>query len=228
MNSRPVAIFAIIVAAIVGGAIYFLNSDVAPHASQSASATPAPAPRLPEPTPPPKLTSTPPVPPPAAVPLPATSLPPPQLTEDDQRIGKILETFPGNTDQDHTNTAQLLINALPTLGKDGQVEAAQHISNLLSDDEFKRVMHIWKNPSFNPDVIEVLHTDLMNRDHKILLPALLDAVKLPNHPSHEEAKTTLQVFLDEDYGNDIPKWDAALKAYLKKEADEEAAALRGQ
>ena len=81
--------------------------------------------------------------------------------------------------------------------------------------------HIWRNPAFNEDVIEVLTTDLFNRDDKVKLPALLDAIRIPNHHAREEAKTTLQVFLDEDYGDDVGKWDAAMKAYLKKIDDEE-------
>ena len=54
-----------------------------------------------------------------------------------------------------------------------------------------------------------------------MLPAMLDAIKMPNHPYHEEAKSTMQVFLDEDYGDNIPKWESAMKTFLKKEADEE-------
>ena len=56
------------------------------------------------------------------------------------------------------------------------------------------------------------------------LPILLDIAKIPNHPHHEEAATDLQIFLDEDYGQDWPKWDAAMKSYLKKQAAENAAA----
>jgi hypothetical protein len=52
---------------------------------------------------------------------------------------------------------------------------------------------------------------------------MLDALKLPNHPFHDDAKSTLEVFLDEDYGNDIGKWEKAMKDFLKKEADEEKA-----
>ena len=144
------------------------------------------------------------------------------VTEDDRKIDEALRMFPGNTDQDHTNTAQALINLLPTLSSDGQVECAQHVSNLLTDQEYSRVMHIWRNPSFNPEVIEVFATDLMNREHKVMLPAMLDALKMPNHPYHEEAKTTLEVFLDGDFENDVPKWEKAVKDFLKKEAEEEA------
>lgn len=146
---------------------------------------------------------------------------PPQMTEDDRKIDEALRMFPGNTEQDQTNTAQALINLLPTLSADGQVEAAQHVSNLLSDQEYGRVMHIWRNPGFNSEVIDVFATDLMNREHKVMLPAMLDAVKMPNHPFHEEAKTTMEVFLDEDYGTDMAKWEKAMKDFLKKEEQEQ-------
>jgi hypothetical protein len=48
-------------------------------------------------------------------------------------------------------------------------------------------------------------------------------LKMPNHPYHEDAKTTLEVFLDGDFENDVPKWEQAMKEFLKKEAEEEAA-----
>lgn len=231
MNTRSVAIFAVVVAILVGVALWFLNSDIAPHATP-AVATATPVPKA-QPVTPPKTTTktnpsqqtapqTPPTVETAPVPQPAAT------TEDDRKIDEILRLYPGNTDADHTNTAQALINLLPTLTKDGQVECAQHISNLISDEEFKRVLPIWRNPSFNPDVIEVFATDLMNREHKIMLPAMLDAVRMPNHPYNEEAKTTLQVFLDEDYGNDVAKWEKAMQDYLKKEAEEEAGAAPQQ
>lgn len=226
MNTRSVAIFAVVVAILVGAAIWFLNSDVAPHATPVVAAvTPTPKPLAPTSNPttttkpnqsPQTALQTAPVVETVPVPQPAA------MTEDDRKIDEVLRLYPGNTDADHTNTAQSLINLLPTLTKDGQVECAQHVSNLLSDDEFKRVMPIWRNPSFNPDVIEVFATDLMNREHKVMLPAMLDAVRMPNHPYNEEAKTTLQVFLDEDYGNDVGKWEKAMKDFLKKEAEEES------
>lgn len=225
MNTRSVAIFAVVVAILVGVALWFLNSDIAPHATPTV-ATATPVPKA-QPVTPPKTTTktnpsqqTAPQTPPEVetTPVPA----PAAMTEDDRKIDEILRLYPGNTDADHTNTAQALINLLPALTKDGQVECAQHISNLISDEEFKRVLPIWRNPSFNPDVIEVFATDLMNREHKIMLPAMLDAVRMPTHPYNEEAKTTLQVFLDEDYGNDVGKWEKAMKDFLKKEAEEES------
>ena len=81
---------------------------------------------------------------------------------------------------------------------------------------------IVKNPSSSQEVIDVLFTDLMNRDDTVKLPVLLDIAKIPNHPSQEEALTDLQIFLDGDFGTDWAKWEASMKAYLKKVQDESA------
>src|SRR5690349_21114156 len=91
MNTRPVVIFAIVVAAIVGAAIYFLNSDLPPHVSQLPP-TPTPAPKSPGSTPPIKMTSS--QSPTAPPVIPKPQVPPPQavpMTDDDRRIGEILE-----------------------------------------------------------------------------------------------------------------------------------------
>jgi hypothetical protein len=221
MNSRSVAIFAVVVAVVVGVALWFLGGEDAPHFTPptpepvKVAKTPDENPFTPNATvdPAPKFTSEPvvPTPPPAAV----------VMTEDDRKIDDALRLYPGNTDQDHLNTAQSLINLLPSLTKDGQVEASQHISNLLSDENWSKLNHIWRNPAFNPDVIDVFATDLMNRDDKVKLPAMLEAIRIPNHHFNEEAKTTMQVFLDEDFGDDVGKWETAMKAYLKKIEQEE-------
>ena len=229
MNPRSVGIFAIVVAVLIGAALYYLNSNQAPHASPSSGltvATPAPTP---VPAPGPEV-----APPsshdlnrktfPAAKPAaPVANNPPaPEITEDDRKIDTVLRAFPGNTDEDNAKTAQALINLLPGLTPDGQSECISHIGNVLSDEQWKMLMPVWKNPGFNPDVLEAIYTDLMNRDDKVKLPALVEAIRLPNHPEFEEAKSTLEIFLDEDYGNDVNKWDKAVKAYLKKQAEEEA------
>ena len=222
MNSRSVAIFAVVVAIIVGSAMWFLGGENSAHytppppepakTEKTASNDPvAVSPEVPsivkQPTQEPKVE-----------PQPAT---PVVMTEDDRKIDDALKLYPGNSDQDHINTAQALISLLPGLTKDGQVEASQHIVNLLPDEQWGKINHIWRNPAFDADVIDVFATDLMNRDDKIKLPAMLEAIRIPNHHFNEEAKTTMQVFLDEDYGDDVAKWEKAMKAYLKKAEDEE-------
>lgn len=228
MNPRSVGIFAVVVAFVVGGALWYLNSDFAPHAVPKPETVVIPV----KPTPPPEPSgfrdpdNRPPVerakPPLAVSPAPAKPVAEPLMTEDDRKIDEVLRLANNGTDQENTATAQRLINLLTQLTPEGQVECVSHISNLLSDEEYSRILPVWKNPTFNPDVLDAIYTDMMNRENKVKLPALLEAVRLPNHPQHEEAKSTLEVYLDNDYENDVGKWDRAVKAFLKKEAEEEA------
>jgi hypothetical protein len=224
MNPRLLAVVAVLVLAIVGTATWFLNSQPPPPPLAGATATPAPAVNEPD-TRARLATNTPqpePVPPtdedrPAVVPEPRNPNKP--MADWELKIDKILQT-----NADETQMAQMLINMLPTLPPEGQAEAAQHISNLILDKDYSRVLPLVKNPGLPEDTLDVFVTDLMNREDTVKLPALLEIAKIPNHPHREEAATDLQIFLDEDYGTDWGKWDAAMKAYLKKQAEENAAA----
>jgi hypothetical protein len=222
MKPRVVVIFAIFVLAVVAGAVWFLQSQ-GPVTTPVENATPAPA--TPQPavadngvvpsTPQPRGTTT-------AVarntkPNPAE--PPRPLTDWERKIDEVLNSGNGETE-----TAQLLINLLPTMPPEGQAEAAQHISNLILDKDYGRIMPMLKNPSLATEVHDVLVSDLMNREDQVKLPALLEIAKIPNHPYHDEAMTDLQIFLDQDNGNNWSKWDGAVREYLRKQAAEEAAA----
>ena len=222
MNSRALTALAIIIAAIVGAALWFLSSGTAPQVPAIALATPGPvvlktvpgSERAAITTPKPKSVA---VDKPTAAPKPA------EIADWDRKIDEILRANSENSDAANSATAQMLINLLPTLPAEGQGEAAQHITNLLADKDYSKVMPFLKNPATAEEVLDVLVTDLMNRDDSVKLPALLEIAKVPNHPSREEALTDLQIFLDDDFGNDFGKWEAAMKAYLAKEAAEAAA-----
>ncbi len=217
MNFRPVALLAVFVTAVVVGVIWFLQEKPAP-----APAAPPPVEQSVKVNPAPESSSRTPV----APTTPANeNLPPPlpgatPISEADRKIDEILRINPENTEAAHISTAQLLINLIPTLPPEGQAEAAQHVSNLLPDKEYGRVRSMVLNPNAAPELLDVLVTDLMNRDDAVKLPVFLEIARIPNHPTREEATTDLQIFLDGDYGTDWAKWDAALKDYLKKQAEE--------
>jgi len=223
MNSnRPLIILATVVLAIVGGTLWFLNSSRVPVVDTGTkpvetSITSIPQttlPNTPAPGIPPQKTQT------ATVPtMPKPNATPRPLAEWELRIDDVLRSS-----ADEAQTAKILINMLPTLPAEGQEEAAQHISNLVLDEQYNDVLPLVKNPNLPEEVLDVFVTDLMNRDDTVKLPALLEIAKLPNHPHHEEALTDLEIFLDEDFGTDFGRWETAMKAYLKKQADEEAEA----
>jgi hypothetical protein len=226
MNTRTVIILAVVVVAIVGASIWFLQMAPEPGPTV-AVATPAASPSNSG-----KAVSGPvkgtPVQsgvqrPPAAPANMAKNVPlstPRPLAEWETRIDQVLRLNTAN----ETESAQLLINMLPSLPAEGQVEAAQHISNLILDKDYDRVKPLLRNPSLPEEVHDVLFTDLMNREDAVKLPMLLDVAKQPNHPYHEEALTDLQIFLDQDNEQNWGKWDGAVKAYLQKQKAEEAAA----
>lgn len=219
MNPRLVLVLAVVVTAVVGGVMWFLQEK--PVAPVPPPEPPAVGKREPVDASPEKVPAI------SAAPSAPTAekMPPPlpgatPISDADRKIDEILRINPDNTEAAHISTAQLLINLIPTLPPEGQAEAAQHVSNLLPDKEYARVRSMVVNPNAAPELLDVLVTDLMNRDDGVKLPVLLDIAKIPNHPTREEAMTDLQIFLDGDYGTDWAKWDAELKAYLKKQAEE--------
>jgi hypothetical protein len=111
--------------------------------------------------------------------------------------------------------ARMLINILPTLPEDGQIEAANHIANLLPDADYNSVRPLLLNSSLPESVLSVFFTDLMNRDDPTKLSAFLDIAQIPNHPFQSEALSDLQIYVGEDYGNDWSKWKTAVGHYLK-------------
>jgi hypothetical protein len=111
------------------------------------------------------------------------------------------------------------------LPAEGQSDAAQHISNLIEDTQYARVLPLVKNPNLPEEVLDVFVTDLMNREDKVKLPTLLEIARIPNHPHHEEALSDLEILLDEDFDSlnrDFNKLQIGVNNYLKKQAEEEA------
>ena len=221
MNTRLLAILAVIVVGICVGAIWFLTSTPTVPVVVTPPAMPPPAtqePVRPIPRANPQIVerseST--TVQPRTVPQPPAAKP---MADWEIKIDQVLQA-----NADESQTAQMLINLLPTLPTEGQEEAAQHISNLILDKDYNKVAPLVKNPGLPEDVLDVFVTDLMNREDEVKLPILLEIAKIPNHPHHEEAATDLQIFLDEDYGKDWAKWDQAMKSYLQRQAAENAAA----
>lgn len=219
MKTRPLIALALIVVAIIGGAMWFLQTQPAPtplpDVPTTAKAPDRPAQSLPAPT---RTASTQSAQKPAAEAEsePAKPAAPQQMEEWEIKIDQVLQANTGETE-----TAQILISMLPTLPPDGQAEAAQHISNLIQDEDYNRVMPLLRNTALSEEVQDVLVTDLMNREDKVKLPALLEVAKISNHPHQEEALTDLEIFLDEDYGTNWAMWEAKMKQYLKEQEAEE-------
>lgn len=123
------------------------------------------------------------------------------------------------SDGDDTNKVNQLLEMFPTLPEEGQVEVAQHLSNLVDDANYAPLAELLKNAKLPEDVLDVLMGDVLNRPNATKLPLLLDVARTPDHAKAEEAKDLLELYLDENYGTDWAKWQEKTKAWLKQNPD---------
>lgn len=169
-----------------------------------------------------------PTPPPVASTAPVVATPPPvdvsqpaeMIADWSTKLDDIL-----GSDDDEAKKADLLLAMWKRLPEDGQVETMQHISNLLPDEKFSSLVPAFTNAATPEAVLDILMTDALNRPNGLKLPALLDVARTPDHPKAEEARDILEVFVDNNYGADWPKWEQAMKDWLKENPDEPEPAL---
>jgi hypothetical protein len=91
---------------------------------------------------------------------------------------------------------------------EAQLNASRHLVNLTSDEDYGLIAGYLTNPKFNPDVLEVFFSDLMNRNRKLQMPLFMTILKDPSHPQNEQVRNVLTVLAGEDFGTDWTKWDA--------------------
>ena len=209
MNSRNLLLVAaLVLAGIVGVYWAVTQKPIPPQKSEPqkvvekplAAQHPAPQPARPAPGPVPK---------PESQPAAEAAQAPLYETQIDQVL---------RSNVSETESAKILINMLPTMPEEGQVEAAQHIANLLPDSDYQSILPTLLNPNTPESVSSVLFTDLMNRSDATKLNTFLEIAKTSGHPNQEEAQSDLQIFLDQDYGTDWAKYKAAIAEYLAKQA----------
>ena len=123
------------------------------------------------------------------------------------------------SDVDETQKAKRILAIFPSLPQDGQVEAAQHLSNLLPDSEYAPMGKMLADSKLPDPVLDVLMVDVLNRPNAIKLPLLLDVAREPDNSKAAEAKDLLALYLEEDYGTDWNKWQAKMQQWLKDNPD---------
>jgi hypothetical protein len=137
------------------------------------------------------------------------------ITNWEDRVEQIL----GNDDTDEPQKAKQMLQIFPRLPEDGQVEVAQHLSNLVSDEDYAGLAALTADGSLPEAVLDVLLSDVLNRPNSLKLPLLLDIAKSEQHPKAAEAKDLLELFLEEDYGKDWNKWQAGVQQWLQNNPD---------
>jgi hypothetical protein len=122
-------------------------------------------------------------------------------------------------DTDDSQKAKKILELLPQLPEEGQEEAAEHLANLLPDDQYAAAGQLLTNLKTSEPVMDVLMSDLLNRPNELKLPLLLEMARIPEHPRAEESKDFLELYLEKDYGADWGQWEQAMKAWLKENPD---------
>jgi hypothetical protein len=132
------------------------------------------------------------------------------ITNWEDRLDEVL-----GAETDEKQKAQQLLAMFPNLNEEGQIEVAQHLSNLVEDEDFPALASYATNSALPESVLDVLLSDALNRPNTMKLPLLLEIAQNPNHPKATEAKDLLELYLEEDYGNDWARWTAQMEAWLK-------------
>jgi len=136
------------------------------------------------------------------------------ITDWENKLDDIL-----GSDGDEPSKAKQMLALFRRLPTEGQVEAAQHVSNLLPDEEYAPLGKLLTDSKLPEDVLDVLVVDVLNRPNSLKLPLLLEIARDPSHPKAVESKELLEVYLEQDYGNDWNKWQAKLDQWIKDNPD---------
>jgi hypothetical protein len=149
---------------------------------------------------------------------PSHSAPPPAtntafMTNWEEKLDTIL-----SSDKLDPDKAKEMIDMFPKLSPEAQEEIAHHISNLTPDENYSLGQFL-TNSALPEAVLDVFTEDVLNRPNSIKLPLLLEVAKDPNHPKASESKDILELFLENDYGNDWTAWQASLDKWLKDNPD---------
>jgi hypothetical protein len=136
------------------------------------------------------------------------------ITDWEDKVDEIL-----SPEGEDSEKAKKMLEMFPRLPEDGQVEVAQHLSNLVADENYAALGKYLKDAKMPEAVLDVLLADLLNRPNSVKLPLLVDVASNPQHAKASEAKDLLELFLEEDYGTDWTKWQAKMQEWLKENPD---------
>ena len=129
-----------------------------------------------------------------------------------------------DSDDENDKVAAALAALVPSLPLEGQVEAVQHMVNLLDDERYELARNMLLNPALHPSLREVVFADALDRPNTVKLPVLLALLGSPGHPLRPEAHSNLQVLIGSDLGDNPAVWAGPVAEFLAREAEEDAAA----
>lgn len=134
------------------------------------------------------------------------------VEEGDVMIDEILRS-----NKEIPQMARDLHDLVKKLNGEAQVNASRHLVNLTSDEDYGLIAGYLTDAKMNPDVIEVLFSDLMNRNRVLQMPLFMNLLKNPAHPQNEQVRNVLTILAGEDFGTDWAKWDQWAQQEIKSQ-----------
>ena len=138
-----------------------------------------------------------------------------QLTtveEGDLKIDEILRS-----NKETPAMARDLHELVKKLNSEAQVNASRHLVNLTSDEDYGLIAGYLVDAKMNPDVIEVLFSDLMNRKRELQLPLFMNILRNAQHPQNEQVRNVMTILAGQDFGQDYVAWDKWSNDEIKKQ-----------
>lgn len=124
-------------------------------------------------------------------------------------------------DGNEADKAKQMLAMFPNLPTNGQEEVAQHLSNLTADEDYVSLGQYLTNSTLSEPVLDVLLADLLNRPNSLKLPLLYEIARQgpDQNPKAGDARDILELYLDDNYGEDWNKWQAKMEQWLKDNPD---------
>jgi hypothetical protein len=129
----------------------------------------------------------------------------------DQKVAELM-----TSGVDDLQASLKIIELMSQLPETNKVQAAEFLTGLMPDEGYAAVVPLLTNIQTSGEVMDVLMVDLLDRPNTIQLPLLLNLARNPIHPKREEAKEYLELYLDEDHGNNWAAWEQAMKKFLQE------------
>ena len=104
------------------------------------------------------------------------------------------------------DAANSILASWKDLSEPGRTAAAQHLANLVADEQFQPVANILLDLKSSQEVQSILFADILNRQDSLKWPLIMKVLETKGHPLSQEARTILTVVLGRDYGDDWAKW----------------------
>jgi len=100
-----------------------------------------------------------------------------------------------------------------------RLEALEHALHLVDDDEeyAEHMLPLIRRSDLPAALHEAVDHDLYKRNPSTLLRMSLEILKMPLHPLRDNARESLEFFLDEELGNNYAAWQREIERFLREE-----------